>query len=126
MNNQIIKSFICASAVTEFALVAIDSAGKVAIANDPTANTIIGVAQRGAEAGEPVDVVISGETRVIANGSLTLTSSTVLAVAADGEVQAAASTHYPVGFTLPNINQTSAAANEQILICFSRGLAPLA
>ena len=40
MNNQIIKSFICASAVTEFALVAIDSAGKVAIATTPTANTI--------------------------------------------------------------------------------------
>jgi hypothetical protein len=73
-----------------------------------------------------VDVVIHGETRVIASGSLTLTSSTVLSVTADGEVQAAASTHYPVGFTLPNINQTSAAANEQILICFSRGLAPLA
>jgi hypothetical protein len=41
MNNQIIKSFICASAVTEFALVAIDSAGKVAIATDPTANTTL-------------------------------------------------------------------------------------
>ena len=124
--NQIIKSFICASAVTEFALVAIDSAGKVAIATDPTANTIIGVAQRAADAGDPVDVVIFGETRVIANGSLTLTSNTVLSVTTDGEVQAAASTHYPVGFTLPNINQTSASANEQIVICFQRGLAPLA
>ena len=58
--NQIVKSFICASAVTEFALVAIDSAGKVAVASTPTANTIIGVAQRAAEAGDPVDVVISG------------------------------------------------------------------
>jgi len=124
--NQIIRSFICASAVTEFALVAIDSAGKVAVATTPTANTIIGVAQRAADAGDAVDVVIFGETRVIANGSLTLTSDTVLSVTTDGEVQAAASTHYPVGFTLPNVNQTSAAANEQILICFSRGLAPLA
>ena|SRR5210317_2117753 len=124
--NQIIRSFICASAVTEFALVAIDSAGKVAIATDPTANTIIGVAQRAADAGDPVDVVIFGETRVIANGSLTLTSNTVLSVTTDGEVQAAASTHYPVGFTLPNVNQTSASANEQIIICFQRGLAPLA
>jgi len=124
--NQIIRSFICASAVTEFALVAIDSAGKVAIATDPTANTIIGVAQRAADAGDPVDVVIFGETRVIANGSLTLTSNTVLSVTTDGEVQAAVSTHYPVGFTLPNINQTSASANEQIVICFQRGLAPLA
>lgn len=124
--NQIITSFICASAVTEFALVAIDSAGKVAVATSPTANTIIGVAQRAAEAGDAVDVVIQGLTRVISSTSLTLTSDTVLSVTTDGEVQAAVSTHYPVGFTVPNINQTSAAANEQILICFSRGLAPLA
>jgi len=124
--NQIIKSFICASAVTEFALVAIDSAGKVAVATSPTANTIIGVAQRAADAGDAVDVVIHGLTRVISSTSLTLTSDTVLSVTTGGEVQAAVSTHYPVGFTVPNINQTSAAANEQILICFTRGLAPLA
>ena len=124
--NQIIKSFVCASAVTEFALVAIDSAGKVAVATTPTANTIIGVAQRAADAGDAVDVVIHGLTRVISSTSLTLTSDTVLSVTTGGEVQAAVSTHYPVGFTVPNINQTSAAANEQILICFTRGLAPLA
>ena len=124
--NQIITSFICASAVTEFALVAIDSAGKVAVATSPTANTIIGVAQRAADAGDAVDVVIQGLTRVISSTSLTLTSDTVLSVTTDGEVQAAVSTHYPVGFTVPNINQTSAATSEQILINFSRGLAPLA
>ena len=78
--NQLIKSFVCASAVTEFALVAIDSAGKIAVASDPTANTIIGVAQRAGSAGDVVDVVVSGETRVIAGGSLTLTSDTVLSV----------------------------------------------
>lgn len=124
--NQIIKSFVCASAVTEFALVAIDGAGKVAVATTPTANTIIGVAQRAADAGDAVDVVIHGLTRVISSTSLTLTSDTVLSVTTGGEVQAAVSTHYPVGFTVPNINQTSAAANEQILILFTRGLAPLA
>ena len=124
--NQIVTTFICASAVTEFALVAIDSAGKVAVATSPTANTIIGVAQRAADAGDAVDVVIQGLTRVISSTSLTLTSDTVLSVTTGGEVQAAVSTHYPVGFTVPNINQTSAAANEQILINFNRGLAPLA
>lgn len=124
--NQIINSFICASAVTEFALVAIDSAGKIAVATDPTANTIIGVAQRAGSAGDAVDVVISGLTRVIAGGSLTLTSDTVLSVTTAGAVQAALSTHYPIGFTVPNINQLSASANEQILVCFNRGLAPLA
>jgi hypothetical protein len=124
--NQIIKTFVCASAVTEFALVAIDSAGKIAVATDPTANTIVGVAQRAGDAGDVVDVVIAGETRVIAGGSITITSSTVLAVTTAGAVQAAASTHYPVGFSLPNINQTSVALNEQFSILFSRGLAPLA
>lgn len=124
--NQIIKTFVCASAVTEFALVAIDSAGKIAVASAPTANTIVGVAQRAGDAGDVVDVVIAGETRVIAGGSITITSSTVLAVTTAGAVQAAASTHYPVGFSLPNINQTSVALNEQFSILFSRGLAPLA
>ena len=124
--NQIIKTFVCASAVTEFALVAIDSAGKIAVATDPTANTIVGVAQRAGDAGDVVDVVIAGETRVIAGGSITITSSTVLAVTTAGAVQAAASTHYPVGFSLPNINQTSVAINEQFSVLFSRGLAPLA
>ncbi len=99
---------------------------KSTCATDPTANTIIGVAQRAGDAGDVVDVVISGETRVIAGGSLTLTSSTVLAVTTGGKVQAAASTHYPVGFSLPNINQTSASLNEQFFILFNRGLAPLA
>lgn len=124
--NQIVKTFVCASAVTEFALVAIDSAGKIAVATDPTANTIVGVAQRAGDAGDVVDVVIAGETRVIAGGSITITSSTVLAVTTAGAVQAAASSHYPVGFSLPNINQTSVALNEQFSILFSRGLAPLA
>ena len=124
--NQIIKTFVCASAVTEFALVAIDSDGKIAVATDPTANTIVGVAQRAGDAGDVVDVVIAGETRVIAGGSITITSSTVLAVTTAGAVQAAASTHYPVGFSLPNINQTSVAINEQFSVLFSRGLAPLA
>lgn len=124
--NQIIKTFVCASAVTEFALVAIDSAGKIAVATDPTSNSIVGVAQRAGDAGDVVDVVISGETRVIAGGTINITSSTVLAVTAAGAVQAAASSHYPVGFSLPNINQTSVAINEQFFILFARGLAPLA
>ena len=123
---QIIKTFVCASAVTEFALVAIDSAGKIAVASAPTANTIVGVAQRAGSTGDVVDVVVFGETRVIAGGSLTLTSDTVLSVTTAGAVQAAASTHYPVGNTLPNINQLTASANEQIVILFNRGLAPLA
>ena len=123
---QIIKTFVCASAVTEFALVAIDSAGKIAVASAPTANTIVGVAQRAGSTGDVVDVVVFGETRVIAGGSITITSSTVLAVTTAGAVQAAASSHYPVGFSLPNINQTSVALNEQFSILFSRGLAPLA
>jgi hypothetical protein len=123
---QIIKTFVCASAVTEFALVAIDSAGKIAVASAPTANTIIGVAQRAGNTGDVVDVIVFGETRVIAGGSLTLTSDTVLSVTTAGAVQAAASTHYPVGNTLPNINQLTASANDQIVILFNRGLAPLA
>ena len=43
MNNQV-HSFICASAVTEYSLVSVDSNGKVAITTLPTDVACIGVA----------------------------------------------------------------------------------
>lgn len=73
--QNIVKSFICASAVTEFALVAFTSAGKIAVATDATSPDVIGVAQRAGSAGDAVDVVVHGLTRVIAGGSLTFATS---------------------------------------------------
>ena len=79
MANNIVQSFIAASTITEFALVSIDGNGKVAVTTAATDKACIGVAQRGASAGEPVDVIISGVSRIIAGGSITFTASLVMA-----------------------------------------------
>jgi len=115
----IVKSFVCASAVTEFAIVAINANGKVAIAADATSPAVVGVAQRAAAAGDSVEVVIFGVTRVIAGGSLTFSTTPTLAVTTGGKVKSGLTAgDYAVARVLPNINQTSAAANEQLLALF--------
>lgn len=118
--QNIVKSFICASAVTEFALVAFTSAGKIAVATDATSPDVIGVAQRAGSAGDAVDVVVHGLTRVIAGGSLTFATSPLLAVTTGGKVKSGLTTgDYAVARVIPNVNQTSAAANEQLLALFT-------
>ena len=117
--QNIVKSFICASAVTEFALVAIDANGKIAVATDATSPAVVGVAQRAASAGDAVEVCVFGLTRVIAGGSLTFLSTPLLAVTTAGKVKSGLSSgDYAVARVLPNINQVSAAANEQLLAFF--------
>jgi hypothetical protein len=114
--QNIVKSFVCASAVTEFAIVAIDSNGKVAVATDATSP---GVAQRAASAGQTVEVCVFGLTRVIAGGSLTFVTTPLLAVTTAGKVKSGLTAgDYAVARVLPNINQTSAAANAQLLAFF--------
>ena len=117
--QNIVNSFVCASAVTEFAIVAFDSAGKVAVASDATSPNVIGVAQRAASAGEVVEVCIFGLTRVIAGGSLTFSTTPLLAVTSGGAVKSGlTSGDYAVARVIPNVNQTSAAANAQLLAFF--------
>ena len=117
--QNIVKSFICASAVTEFALVAIDANGKIAVATSATSPAVVGVAQRAASAGDSVEVCVFGLTRVIAGGSLTFLSTPLLAVTTAGKVQSGlTSGDYAVARVMPNINQVSAAANEQLMAFF--------
>lgn len=129
MNNQV-HSFICASAVTEFSLVSVDSNGKVAITALPTDVACIGVAQRAASAGEAVDVVTSGETKVIAGEAVADFSAIPrFSAMADGKVQPAEatdSTFFPTCFVIPNVNQAGASINDQILVEFRRPSIPLA
>ena len=117
--QNIVKSFICASAVTEFAIVAIDTNGKIAVASSATSPAVVGVAQRAASAGDSVEVCVFGLTRVIAGGSLTFATTPLLAVTTDGKVKSGlVSGDYAVARVMPNINQTSAAANEQLVAFF--------
>jgi len=118
--QNIVKSFICASAVTEFAIVAIDANGKIAVASSATSPAVVGVAQRAASAGDSVEVCVFGLTRVIAGGSLTFVSTPLLAVTTDGKVKSGlASGDYAVARVMPNINQVSAAANDQLVVLFT-------
>ncbi len=120
MANNIVQSFIAAGTITEFALVSIDGNGKVAVTTAATDKACVGVAQRGASAGEPVDVIISGVSRVIAGGSITFnTASLVMATTAGKLLTHATSGSYAIGRIIPNINQTSAAANDQFSIVFT-------
>ena len=118
MSINILNSFIAAGAITEFAAVAIDAAGKVVVATAGTAATTVGVAQRAASAGEAVDVVTFGETKMISNGALTFVSDPRLSVTTAGNVEAAAALDYSVARVIPNINQISSVAGEQIHVLF--------
>ena len=119
--QNIVQSFVAAEAITEFALVSIDGNGKVTITDAGTEIGCVGVAQRACSAGETVDVVVFGTTRVIASGALTFATTPLLTGAANGQVAAVSgsSNEYPVARILPNINQTSASANEQLLVLFT-------
>ena len=120
MATNIIQSFIAASAITEFALVSIDGNGKVAVTTAATDKACVGVAQRAASAGEAVDVVISGVSRVIAGASITFnTASLVMATTSGNVATHATSGNYAIGRIIPNINQTSASANDQLSIVFT-------
>ena len=111
MATNIIQSFIAASAITEFALVSIDGNGKVAVTTAATDKACVGVAQRAASAGEP---------RVIAGASITFNTASLVMATTSGNVAAhATSGNYAIGRIVPNINQTSASANDQLSIVFT-------
>lgn len=120
-NTDNILSFVAAEAITEYAIVSLNAAGKVVITDAATDPNAIGVAQRACASGESVEVMIQGVTRVIAGESLTFNSTPLLAAATDGKVQACEAsdtTFYQIARVLPNINQVSASAGDQIKVLF--------
>ena len=119
--QNIVESFVAAEAITEFALVSIDGNGKVGITDAGTDIGCVGVAQRACDAGDTVDVVVFGTTRVIASAALTFSTAPLLTATTNGQVKAVSGSanEYPVARILPNINQTSTAgAGEQLLVLF--------
>ena len=117
--NNIIKSFVADGAVTEFALVSSTTAGKVSVTTAATDARCIGIAQRACADGEVVEVLVQGESRVIAGGTIANTASLVMATTAGKVATHATAGNYSIGQLLPNINQTSASANDQVLIKFT-------
>ena len=122
MNNQTIQTFVAGGAITEFALVSLDAAnaGKVKITENGTEKACVGIAQRAATAGEAVEVVTYGLSRAIAGGNITASTDPRLkaVTGATGKVETVASGDFAVCRMIPNINQTTAVNNDQILVMF--------
>ncbi len=119
--NQTIQSFVAGGAITEFALVSLDTAGKVQITTVGTDKKCIGIAQRAASAGETVDVVIAGLSRAIAGGAITAATEPRLksVTGTTGKVEAVASGDFTVCRMIPNINQFGPTTDgDQILVMF--------
>jgi hypothetical protein len=117
--SNIIVSFVAAEAITEFALVSVNTAGKIVITDAATDARCVGIAQRACASGDAVEVLVQGVSRVIAGGTIANTVSLVMADT-NGKVLTHATTgNYSIGQILPNINQTSASASDQILIRFT-------
>ena len=121
--NQIVISFIAAETITEFAIVSKDAAGKIVITDSASDANVVGVAQRGCNAGDSVDVCIHGLTQVIASESITFVDNPILSANTDGKVQATDTAgQYPICYIMSNTNQTSVSAGEQLKVMFTGSL----
>lgn len=118
-NTDNIISFIAAEAITEYALVSVDTAGKIVITDLATDRRCVGVAQRACSAGDSVEVKVSGLTRVIAGNTIANSVSLVMADTNGKVITHATSGNFSIGQIIPNINQVSSVANDQILINFT-------
>jgi hypothetical protein len=120
-NTDNLVSFVAGEAITEFAIVSLNGDGKVVITDAATDDNVVGVAQRACASGEVVEVLIYGITRVIAGESLTFDTTPILAAITDGKVQACEATDttfFPIARIIPNINQKTASAGDQIKVMF--------
>jgi hypothetical protein len=123
LSNSDIQTFIAAEAITALQAVVINSAGKVALADGTTGEQADGIAQRTADAGDAVEVVIFGRTKALAGATLTAGTHSLLMVEtatarlipwANG-----ASTEYSVARVIFNQNVTSYAAGDEIEVIFT-------
>ena len=118
-NTDNIISFVAAEAITEFALVSVDTAGKIVITDAATDRRCVGVAQRACALGDSVEVKVNGITRVVAGATIANTVSLIMADTDGKVITHATSGSFSIGQVLPNINQVSSAAGDQIFINFT-------
>jgi len=119
-NTDNIISFVAAEAITEYSLVSVNTFGKIVKTTVASDNRCVGVAQRACALGDSVEVKVNGITRVVAGGTIANSVSLIMATTAGTVTTHDATTgHYSIGQVLPNINQVSSAANDQIFINFT-------
>ena len=120
-NTDNMISFIAAEAITEFAAVSVDSAGKVVITDASTDEASVGIAQRACSAGDAVDVIVSGVSRAIAGAAIAPETTSLLMAETNGNLIpfVAGSGNFSVARILPNINHHSPADGDQIRVVFT-------
>tara|TARA_R100001463_G_scaffold54788_1_gene105957 strand:+ start:456 stop:851 length:396 start_codon:yes stop_codon:yes gene_type:complete len=120
-NTDYYVSFVAAEAITEYALVSVDVAGKITITDAATEDNCVGVAQRACNAGDTVEVIVYGCSRAIAGGNIAPATMNLLMATTDGKLVAfdGATSKYAVARMIPNINQVSASSGDQIKVVFT-------
>ena len=123
LGNSDIITLIAAEAITALQAVVINSDGKAALADGTTGEQADGIAQRTADAGDAVEVVIFGRTKALAGATLTAGTHSLLMVEtatarlipwANG-----AGTEYSVARVIFNQNVTSYADGDEIEVIFT-------
>jgi len=120
-NTDYIITLVAAEAITEYALVSVNSDGKATITDAATENNCLGIAQRGCDSGDVVEIIALGKSRAIAGGNIAPAIMNQLMATTDGKLIAfdGAADKYAVARMIPNINQTSAADGDQISVIFT-------
>ncbi len=120
--QNIVKSYVAASTIAEFDLVKFDANGKIAqcAASDAGSSTILGIAQRGAAAGESTDVLVYGVSRakLVAIADFSVAGAGLLAASNNGTLNTAGSNDFVIARVLPNINSIGSANNDQAEVLF--------
>lgn len=118
-NTDNIISFVAAEAITEYALVSVDTAGKIVITDAATDRRCVGIAQRACALGDSVEVKVNGISRVIAGATIANTVSLVMADTNGKVITHATSGNFSIGQIIPNINQVSSSAGDQVFMNFT-------
>lgn len=118
-NTDNIISFVAAEAITEYALVSVDTAGKIVITDAATDRRCVGIAQRACALGDSVEVKVNGISRVIAGATIANSVSLVMADTDGKVITHATSGNFSIGQIIPNINQVSSSAGDQVFMNFT-------
>lgn len=118
-NTDNIISFVAAEAITEYALVSVDTAGKIVITDAATDRRCVGIAQRACALGDSVEVKVNGISRVIAGATIANSVSLVMADTNGKVITHATSGNFSIGQIIPNINQVSSSAGDQVFMNFT-------
>jgi len=118
-NTDNIISFVAAEAITEYALVSVNTAGKIVITDAATDRRCVGIAQRACALGDSVEVKVNGISRVIAGATIADSVSLVMADTDGKVITHATSGNFSIGQIIPNINQVSSSAGDQVFMNFT-------